>query len=224
MRTIRIKLYKFSELSKKAQAAAIEEYRNDTASEPLAWADENRDSLDKFAEIFPIEVREAYYGDRGEGVSFYFTCEDAIEELSGQRLATYIWNNYKDDLYKGKYFKSWTSKERVSHRKVKSQLISKATGWTNKEIFGQYWNTYSGLTLEHSCVLTGYYMDDEILEPIYKFLDKPRDINFKDLLEECFNAWVKAGNSDIEDQNSDEYITDTITSNDYEFTKDGKRN
>lgn len=64
-------------------------------------------------------------------------------------------------------------------------------------------------------------MDNEILDPIYQFLDSPRNINFLELLEECFNAWVKACNQEIENQDSDEYIADHLEANNYEFTEEG---
>ena len=221
MRTIELKLYKFEELSEEAKQKAIEDWRsNDTE---IAWASENRQTMEKFAEIFPIKVTNWSYGGCGEGVSFRFTADDYIEELSGQRLATYIWNNYKSDLFKGKYYHSQKfglTDHRLIHRRVKSKQIT--TNCPNK---GKWSNSYySGIFIETSCVLTGYYMDDVILDPIYKFLDKPTNQNFRELLEDCFNEWIKACNQDVEWQNSDKYIIETIEANGYEFTEDGTLN
>ena len=64
-------------------------------------------------------------------------------------------------------------------------------------------------------------MDNDIIAPLFDFMDKPTNQNFKELLEDCFDAWVKACNDDVDWQNSDEYITDQIIANDYEFTVDG---
>lgn len=218
MRTIELKLYKFEELSEEAKQKAIEDWRsNDTE---IAWASENRQTMEKFAEIFPIKVTNWSYGGRGEGVSFRFTADDCIEELSGQRLATYIWNNYKSDLFKGKYYRHLSDgSKRIFHKRIKSEQLKnpgRRCDW-----FNAY---YSGIILDHSCVLTGYCMDDDILDPIYKFLDKPTNQNFRELLEDCFDEWIKACNRDIEWQNSDEYIIETIQANDYEFTEDGTLN
>lgn len=65
-------------------------------------------------------------------------------------------------------------------------------------------------------------MDESLLKPIYEFLKKPSDsINFLDLLDDCFNEWVKAGNADIDYQNSDEFIIGEIENNELFFTIDG---
>lgn len=219
MKTVEINLYKFDELSERAKQKAIETYRSNNSD--YFWADENRQTLEKFAEIFPINIRDWSYGGRGEGVYFSFTCDDNIEELTGQRLATYIWNNYKSDLFKGKYYHSQNfglTDHKLIHRRVKSTQIT--NNCPNK---GKWSNSYySAITLENSCVLTGYCMDDEILNPIYEFLNKPiENISFRDLLENCFDSWVTACNSDYEYQNSDEYISETLADNDCDFEKDG---
>lgn len=218
MRTVSLKLYKFEELGEEAKEKAIKHYRNNDTE--IAWASENRDTMEKFAEIFPIKVTHWEYGGRGEGVSFHFTCDDTIEELSGQRLATYIWNNYKSDLFKGKYYRHLKDgSKRIFHKRIRSnQLTGKARlcDWTNAY--------YSGIFLTTDCVLTGYCMDMDILDPIYKFLDKPDNQSFRDLLEDCFDEWIKACNADIDWQNSDEYISEELVNNDYEFTEDGTLN
>lgn len=202
MRTKTIGIYKFEELSPKAKQSAIDAYR--AKGYQPAWTDENFDTLRAFEKVFPIKITNSSYGDRGEGVTFHFTdystsCE-VIEELSGQRLATYIWNNYRGHLYKGKYYSN------------------KPVGSNNHR------SRHSKIQLETSCVLTGYCIDDDILDPIYAFLKKPlATTTFRHLLEDCFDAWVKACNADIEWQDSDEYISDYLIANDYEFTEDGKQ-
>ena len=66
-------------------------------------------------------------------------------------------------------------------------------------------------------------MDNEILAPIFDFMRKPNNnTSFKDLLNDCFEAWVTACNNDIDSQNSDEYISENLESNDYEYTEDGE--
>jgi hypothetical protein len=217
MKTIEIKLYQFDELSEEAKEKAIEDYRDSNTE--ITWASENRDTMEKFADIFPIKIRDWSYGGRGEGVSFYFTADDTIEELSGQRLATYIWNNYKSDLFKGKYYRHLKDgSKRIFHKRIKSQQL------TNKGRHCDWINAYySGITLDNSCVLTGYCMDMDILDPIYKFLEKPTNANFKELLEECFDAWIKACNADVDWQNSDEYISEELANNDCEFEEDGTK-
>lgn len=215
-RTIRTKLYKFNELTTAAQEKAIELYRNECAGDEPAWRQENIESMKKFADMFPIDLTDWSVGGRGEGVSFRFTGDyaDEIENLSGQRLSTYIWNNYKNQLYKGKYYSGLNGNKPVYHKRVRTETYKNGN-------VGNYY--YSAITLDNSCPLTGYGGDMEILDPIYKFLKKPRDINFRDLLEECFEAWIKFCNQDEEYQQSDEYLKEEIEANDFEFTQDGKR-
>jgi hypothetical protein len=189
-------VYTFAELSEESKEKAIENYRN-KGYEP-DWQSENIDTLNKFAEIFPVKIKNWEYGSyRGDGVSFEFTADSDIEELTGQRLATYLWNNYKSYLYKGKYYSI--------HKN------------------GKYYSRHSKIQLEHSCVLTGYCMDDDILQPIYDFMSKPdKRTDFKELMADCFHAWIKACNEDIEYQNSDEHIKEELEINNYEFTENGE--
>lgn len=221
MRTIKTKVYKFKELSNQAKQEAINWWRE---GETFDWIyDEAHESLKEFAKLFDINISD-YNFDEHYRSRYTFGLEDTILELSGQRLATYIWNNYKSHLFEGKYYKSWTSKEKIKHRKVKSTIISKETGWSNKEIFGQYWNKYhGGPKLEHSCVFTGMCYDEDLLDPIYKFLDKPNKGDFKDLLEDCLTSLNKSVEDEIKGNLADENVAGTIIANEYEFTKDGKR-
>lgn len=219
MKTIEIQLYKFSELSEEAKQTAIKNYRN--KNDEYFWADENRATMEAFAEIFPIKVTNWSYGGRGEGVSFHFTADDTIENLSGVRLSTYLWNNYKTELFKGKYYHSQAfglTDKKLKHKRVKSIEIT--NNCPNK---GKFSNSYySAIQLDNSCVLTGYCMDDDILKPIYDFMNKPTAQNFNELLEDCFNAWVKSCNDDADYQNSDEFISDEIENRDADFNEDGE--
>lgn len=202
-RTIRVKVYKFNELNEQAKQKAIDNWRNE--SHEISWSDENADTLRRFADIFPCKLKSWCYGDRGEGVYWTFTGEDQIEELSGQRLATYIWNNYHNDIYKPKQYWIYQGRHNTvgqgaKHRDSKVSLYD-----------------------EFACPLTGYCMDNEIIAPLFDFMRKPDTRDFKELLESCFDAWIDACNNDVEFQNSDEVISETLESNDYEFTQDGKR-
>lgn len=221
MRQVTKNIYKFNELSEEGQQKAIEKWRETNwETGDYAWQSENRESMETFADIFPIKVTSWEYGGRGEGVNFHFTSdEDAIEKLSGQRLATYLWNNYRDELYSKKYYGTLRlTDERYRHRRIESTQI------TNQcENKGKWINHYhSAIQLEENCPLTGYAMDNALCQPIWDFIRKPDDRDFEDLLSDCFAEWIKYCNADIEDQNSDEYIKDTIEANDYEFTEDGE--
>lgn len=213
-RTIRIKLYKFEELSDKAKEKAIEDWR--VINTDYAWTSEVRQSLEKFAMIFPVRIKDWSYGGRGEGVYFEMTTNyDEIDEMSGWRLATYIWNNYRGDIFKRKYYGKLTETFKDGSPIPTSKEHPTGYRHVRKD---------SNIFIENDCVLTGTWIDNIILGPVYKFLAKPDDTTFKDLLEDCFNEWVKGANENIEDQNSDDYITDMLISNEYEFREDGTMN
>ena len=73
------------------------------------------------------------------------------------------------------------------------------------------------------CGETGYCMDCDIIQPIKDFIAKPnKTTTLHDLYDLCFDAFIKSWNADIEYQNSDEAITETIEANEYEFTADGE--
>ncbi len=210
MRIIELKLLKFNELSDEAKQTAIENYRN-KGYEP-AWTEENRQTLEAFEEVFPIQISKWSYGGRGEGV-IYSIVGDHIEDVSGQRLATYLWNNYRRDLFKGKYYGHLSESDKHGNKIPVSK---------EHPIGKRHVKRYSKIILDTTCVLTGYYMDDVILKPIYEFLERPiKGVTFSDLLDDCFDAWIKGCNDDIEHQNSDEYIAEHLEANDYEFTSDG---
>lgn len=211
-RTIRTKVYKFDELSKQAQQKAIDIYRDEHAGDENPNEGEIIDSFQAFCRVFDgiIDVYDWSAGGRGEGVFFRFTGSyaDEIENLSGQRLATYIWNNFKRDLFKGKYYSLWSKTEK-SYK-------------YHKEGFPVLKSRHSKVIIEgRNCVLTGVCYDDDMLYIIYDFLDKPDNRNFRDLLEDCFSAFLKTFNDEREYMSTDEYIKEEIENREMLFTKDG---
>jgi hypothetical protein len=211
-RTIRTKIYKFDELSKDAQQKAVEWYLD---GEDFSWIiDDASETLDKFCEIFDISYRNFDYCETYRS-SYSFNLDDNILELSGQRLATYIWNNYRSQIYKGKYY---------------GKLVKTHKDGTPIEVSKQHPNgtrhvkRYSKCQLSDECVLTGVCYDYSVLQPIYNFLKKPSpNTDFKDLLEDCLNSLAEDVCSEIDGNKEFSAVADTIQANDYEFTKDGKR-
>ena len=172
MKTICFDVYEFNELSDKAKEKARDWYRSiDTE---YAWAAETRESMEAFAQLFPIKVRDWSYGGRGAGVSFEFRDDGTLEEIEGVRLYKWLVNHDVTKLLGG------------------------------------------------DCPLTGYCMDEDLLDPIRAFVKKPKG-TFRELLQDCFDAWIKAAESNVEYQGSDEYIDETIEGSGYTFTIDGKR-
>ena len=200
-----VTLYKFEELSEKAQDKAIRLWRN-TAD--YSWQKENVDSLNAFAKAFDITITEWSYGSRSSGVSFKLNNEFHIAEMSGQRLAKYLWNNHEDVLLNSRYYSLWSKKDvSFEHYKDGYPVLKQR----RSKVFFE----------RENCNLTGYEMDNALMKPLYRFLEKPNTTTFEELIENCFHEWTKACEADIEYQESREYIIHTLMEYDYEFTEDG---
>jgi hypothetical protein len=202
MRTEKIKIYKFNELSDEAKEKAIEDYRN---QDHYFFGSDNEASLKAFENIFPIKIRDwSYGGNRGDGIKYTLKCDDTIAGLSGQRLATYIWNNYRE-IYKGKYYSS--------------KMIP--TGRDTPPMYN-YKFRYSKCTLETGYNLTGYCADSYLLDTIFDFMNKPTDRTFEELMNDCLNEWISQCTKDIEYNNSEECIENNFEDNEYEFYETGE--
>lgn len=216
MRTVRTKIYQFNELNDNAKQVAIEKERENLCT---AFAyDEAHNTVIKFNELFNLKNGSNSWLD-----CYTSNIDDDILELKGFRLHKYILNNYGSFLFNKKYLKSGqnrTDKPSFTHPMMEVKKISQGK---NKGLY--YVSYYSNFKKDNSCVLTGVYFDDEMLQPIYDFLEK-RDfknctITFYHLLNNCFEAIEKTIEREIEYMNTDEYLIENIESNEYEFTENG---
>lgn len=211
-RTIRTKIYKFNEFSKAAQEKAIDWWLSDPYAFQYVY-DEASESLDAFCKIFDIDKNVFDY-DEPHRNKYSFGLSDTILDLFGQRLATYIWNNYKGSLYKGKYFGKL-----VGTFKDGSPIpISKDHPAGLRHVL-----RYSKCLLEESCPLTGTCYDQDILQPMYDFMRKPDNRNFKDILEDCFYSLSDSVRDEIRGASKPAFVAETILTNEYEFLKDGTK-
>lgn len=190
MRTQQVNIYLYSELSDQAKEKVREWWLD---IEDFSWiTKEARETLDKFCEIFPVEWERMDWENPYYSYWRIRTPEYA-EELTGQRLATYIYNNYGQYIFKPK------------------------TYYRNGE------KRYSRIQITDDCVLTGVCYDMDILMPIYDFLDKPTNIDFRTLLNDCIYSLCRSVIGEIEYHKSEEGIADIMEANEYEFTVDGNR-
>ncbi len=196
MRTIEIKLYKLSELESDSQKRAHEKWLK---SFQYPWHEENRQSLEAFEKVFPINVRRWSYGNNGSGVSFNVLGD--IDNLSGSRLATYLWNNYSSEVFQKKQY--WICN---GHKN--------AVGLGAKR-------RDSKIQLEVKS-LTGFHMDLYLMKPIADFMRKPKEgVTFEDLVTDSMNAWVQACEDDIDFLQSEQIFKEESEANDLEYTEDG---
>lgn len=211
MKTIQVNLYQFSELSEDAKQKAINYFRESNNNDQPWYIDDANNTFEKFAELFNIDWRNIDYSEPYRN-NYSIKFDDYILCLSGQRLAKYIWNNYKKDLFKRKYLKHFDG-----HKKHKNIINHTAKQTGNKYCF-----YYSSLKTENSCVLTGVCYDEDILKPIYEFLEKPNEkIDFETLLNDCIYSLCHSVSSEIEYNDSDEAIVETIEANEYDFDEEG---
>lgn len=205
MRTVRTKIYKFEELKKESQQVAIDHYRNNYLNNDFIY-DDAYNTVKEFNSVFNTkESRNSWLDVYTDHIN------DEILELKGFRLQKYIWNNYKNQLFKGKYYSLWSKKDiSYKYHKEGSPVLKVR---------------YSKVLKQSSCVLTGMCYDDDMLQPIYDFLEK-RDfsnctITFYHLLNDCFDELRKSIENEIDYRNTDDAIIEEIKANDYEFTENG---
>jgi hypothetical protein len=211
MKTVEIKLYKFSELSDRTKQYAIDNWRN---NETFDWIrDEATSSLNKFAEIFNIDWREIDYEEPYRN-SYSIDLDENILSLTGYKLAKYIWNHYRTDIFKGKYY----------GKLVKTHANGDPIKTDKEHPAGmRHVHRYSKIFMDDSCVMTGVCYDQDLLNPIYQFLNKPNvSIDFETLLNDCIYSLCHSVLGEIEANSEDDAIIETIEANDYDFTEDGK--
>lgn len=205
MKTIEIKLYKFDELSEAAQQKAINNERENLDHQFIY--DDAYSTVKEFNLLFDTEEgRNSWLDCRTENI------KDEVLDLKGFRLQKYIWNNYKNQLFKGKYYSLWSKKEKSYKHYKEGYPVLKSRR--------------SKVLKDYSCVLTGMCYDNDILSPIYDFLEK-RDFancstNFQELLNGCFYEIKKTIENEIEYRESDEAIKEEIQDQDQDFTENGK--
>lgn len=193
MRTIRTKVYKFDELSEQAKQTAIEKIRDKYTYEyDYPWQEEGIESLKEFCHQLDLELYAWEYSTDAWADVRDSKIEDSILALSGNRLRTYLVNNYDYLLHKRKVYES-KSKKRVSRIK-----------W-----------------IETDCPLTGYCFDCDILNVLMGFIKKPDNKDFQDLIRDCVGAWSRAVRSECEYFGSDDYVREEIQANELEFMKGG---
>jgi Fe-S cluster biosynthesis and repair protein YggX len=217
MRTIRTKIYNFSELSKEAQQNAFENYRNNYLTFDFIYSDAES-TVKAFCDAFSVKSGSRSWLDCNTS-----NIDDNILNLTGLRLRKYILNNFGDTLYKRKYLKSGGNSKNLKpfHRMRKQNEIKSGP---NKGLF--YSIYYSNICkVAQNCNLTGMCYDDDMMRPIYDFLELRTfsSTNFEDLLNECFNEMRNTLEKEKDYMETDEYITEEIEANEYEYTEEGNK-
>lgn len=184
-------IFPITELSEKAREKAYNEWL--CKYHQYGWAQENRATLDSFCSLFGIMCRNWAYDACDYHYSYRSRQDDCISGLKGQRLATYLTNNFWNDLSPPKYY---------------------AKG-------GKY--RYSKIFVSTCCPLTGYYIDNDILAPVYRFLKSPLEhISFDDLMNDCLYCFFRSCRDDTDNTETMEYFMEESRDNGWEYLSDGK--
>lgn len=206
MKTIETTIYTFDELSESAKENAINNYRNKGYDNSF-YFDEITESVKSVIELFNLKTGREYSDIRTSHI------DDTILQLSGSRLYAYIINNYGSELFKPKYIKTINRELRCK------QFICEA----RKDYEGKpYTQIYSKIKKDNSCTLTGVCYDEDILQPVYNFLNNcTSSTTFEDIISGIESAISNRYSSTEEWVNSEEFIKDEMENNNYEFTEDG---
>ena len=193
MRMEELKIYTFEELSEKAKQKAIEWYKQ--ATDYFIFSDELEESLKAITDATNCKYKLYSYDGVTVDITLKSKEDDEVLNLTGVRAYKYIYNNYIKPYRKGKYLKHY-----------KGNAI------------------YSKVSFNYDCVFTGVCYDFVLFDVFNKFTNlvrKNKNINvidFIDLLAEKYGEYWSNSN---EYELSDDFITEELTTNNYEFLEDG---
>lgn len=200
MRSKTINIYKFDELSEKAQRYAWE----NSPGFDFGFDCEYKQTLKEFEKIFDIKVYRYDVGGCYCPSFAYVKAGDAVgaPENDPLRLARYMWNNYAEYIQKRRYY----SKGRY--------------------INGKYTYKYRHSKIQKTMVdlpLTGFCADYDILKPVIECLEYKRFYDsIGDLYDDCLHSFFNAWNAEIEYCQTFEYFTEMAEINDCEFLENGE--
>lgn len=207
MRTVTqtINVYQFAELCEKAKESVISRY-----ADTDVWDDEYEGVLEDFQDRFNVSVTRWEVGAWSPISYRFYIYNMENEELCGLRLRTWIINNFWSNLYCGKYYSS-------PFRQVPKSAEHPA-GLAHS-------HRYSKVIMEPRC-LTGFCAGNDILKPIFKYLesgwkDEPKK-TWEGIVDECIRAFFDSWRDDKQYLSSEEYVNEVCDDNGWEFTDDGR--
>ena len=204
MKTIKINVYSFDELSSEAQQNVINQERQNFDCTYIY--DEARKTIDTFCNLFNIDLCTGSFSEFKR--ILLDNCE--AEDLKGLRLYKYVQNNFTPYLYKGKYFSLWSKVDQNPH-----YTKNGSAPW------GKLKSRHSKIMLENS----GICYNDSLSKPVYDFIKDfkrySKHYSLYSLLSDCFrNLRI-----DIENEESylysDEGIKEILNYQDNLYFSDG---
>lgn len=167
---------------------------------------ENENTLAKFCEIFNVQVTNWQFDEWNYHYSFEVennSHDYELSEISGLHLIRYIQNHIKPYIIQGKYYST--------HGRIENGKYT-------------YKHRHSKVIFQgfESCPLTGYYIDHDILKPVFDYLQKP-DMNktYYSLMSDCLNAFYETCKSDYKGFYEEDHMKELAEANEFYFTEDG---
>ncbi len=191
MKEVKIKLYKFEELSDKVRREIVEKKIWDVAYDIMnVYGDDYQGTLEKFEEYMGIKVQYSIsYSEKF--YRFKFNDSDPIlgdwhgkelhpDEVCGKYLRRFLNNNFMFYVIPRKKYINYKAGYDRERNRWNKQRISR--------ILYDRWG---------NCPLTGMCYDYEIMKPIVDCLSKPIKENYSltdlinDVLDNFFGAWQR---------------------------------
>lgn len=201
------KSYFLKELSEQAKQKAYEQWYSKITY--YNGGNEVKETLERFCDYFDVDCYSWDFNSYDYNYKFRIENDILIdnENISGIRLAKYVWNNYAKYITKGKYFSLWSKTERSMNNPSMDKLKSR----------------YSKvMTSMEDCPLTGVCFDCDALDPIIKCLAYQTLYNsYENLINECLDSLFKAARDDCEYAYSMERFEEDAINNEWEYNEDG---
>lgn len=206
MRTINI--YTFDELSDDAKETAIKSAREKGITDTIEHCISDAvKTIENAAEAFGFRLADYNIGSEVYRCSVKLAGNSTLEneEITGQRLRTWLMNNCYDVFYCSKtYGKQIRAHSRFGLTKYQYQRHSRV------------------ITVQNDCPFTGVCYDEDFLDCFRAFLKKPTEQTLEELFEEGAHDVCKSLESEEQYYLQDSSIAEFLESNQYEFTEEGE--
>lgn len=228
MKTVKVKVYSFDELSDEAKEKALEKWNENSDH---FWGGDVRDTIKAFEEESNVKIVDWSYSPWDCSYSLDTSrISDDVLALKGNRARAWFWNNHGRMLLQPEYH-YWTHDK---NGKLFKAVTVDSRKYTSKVFFTR---VYDG-----TCPLTGVCFDCDALDPMayfcfgtmwdsklkrrvqspYRKLAQDND-TVESILDDCVASLFQGAKEDWKYQQSMESFRDTCEANDYLFTEDGKR-
>lgn len=200
-------LYEYDELSLEAQERAFSEWYETQCEHEFYFSSEYKNSLEKFCDIFNVEMRrvevdDAYYNfdfDINSEFEWVHSLDD--EHMRDERLSKFLYNHFYKKITKGKFY---------------------STPGYYKDGKFHYSYRHSKIHPTRELVLTGMYTDYPIMEEIYLAIDQKKNYSsYEELILNCLESFFSSWKSDMEYSLSEDFFKEECYANGWEFDKNG---